>query len=126
MARYAHPPQRQALEAEIWDLARRIPRGRVTTYGRLAGLATPPDGLDPAAYRAFGARWAGGALAHCPGDVPWWRVVNAQGRISAREGAERQRRLLEAEDVAFDRHGRIDLDRYGWPLVADPSGTDVR
>jgi methylated-DNA-protein-cysteine methyltransferase-like protein len=71
--------------------------------------------MDPAAYQAFGARWAGGAMAHCPDDVPWWRVVNAQGRISAREGAERQRELLEAELVVFDGRGRIDLRRFGWP-----------
>ena len=114
MARFSHPPHRQALEAEIWDLARQIPPGRVSTYGRLAGLASPPAGLDPAAYRAFGARWAGGAMAHCPDDVPWWRVINAQGRISSRDGAAEQRRRLEGEGVALDDRGRVDLERSVW------------
>ena len=43
--------------------------------------------LDAAAYRAFGARWVGGAMAHCLDDLPWWRVINAQGRISDRPSA---------------------------------------
>ncbi len=53
-------------------------------------------------------------MAHCPDGVPWWRVINAQGRISAREGAERQRGLLEGEGVVFDERGRVDLNRFGW------------
>jgi methylated-DNA-protein-cysteine methyltransferase-like protein len=114
MARFATPPDRDAFHAEVWDLVRRIPAGRVSTYGRIAALASPPVGMDPAAYRAFGARWVGGALAHCPDDVPWWRVINAQGRVSAREGAARQRRLLEGEGVTFDARGRVDLEKLLW------------
>jgi methylated-DNA-protein-cysteine methyltransferase-like protein len=87
----------------------------VSTYGRIATLADPPAGMDAAAYRAFGARWVGGALAHCPDGVPWWRVINAQGRISARDEASRQRARLEAEGIAFDARGCVDLRRYGWP-----------
>ena len=114
MARYATPPGREEFHAEVWDLVRAIPAGRVSTYGRIAALATPPEGMDPAAYRAFGARWVGGAMAHCPDDVPWWRVINAQGRISPRDSAAEQRRRLEAEGVVFDARDRIDLARHGW------------
>jgi len=115
MVRYATPPGREAFHEDVWDIVCGIPAGKVSTYGRIAELAAPPPGMDPAAYRAFGARWVGGAMAHCPEGVPWWRVINAQGRISAREGAERQRDLLEGEGVEFDERGRVDLKRDGWP-----------
>jgi methylated-DNA-protein-cysteine methyltransferase-like protein len=65
-------------------------------------------------YEAFGPRWVGGAMAACPPDVPWQRVINAQGKISLRRGAEQQRELLEAEGVTFDARERIDLKFYGW------------
>jgi methylated-DNA-protein-cysteine methyltransferase-like protein len=114
MARFATPPDRHAFHQSVWDAVRQIPAGLVSTYGWIATLADPPAGLDAAAYRAFGARWVGGALAHCPDDVPWWRVINAQGRISARDGAIRQRERLESEGIAFDEHGRVALARFGW------------
>jgi methylated-DNA-protein-cysteine methyltransferase-like protein len=66
-------------------------------------------------YRAFGARWVGGAMAACPEGVPWQRVINAQGKISLRGGSEtRQRELLESEGVIFDSRDRVDLQRFGW------------
>ncbi len=72
------------------------------------------------AYLALGPRWVGSAMARCPDDVPWQRVINAKGEISLRPGAERQRRLLEAEGVQFDEGGRVDLARFGW-RPADPA-----
>ena len=96
----------------VYDVVRRIPPGRVATYGAVAQLAGIP--------RA--ARQVGYALAALPenlADVPWHRVINARGEVSRRSGGtafERvQRTLLEAEGVVFDPHGRVDLDRYGWP-----------
>ena len=79
------------------------------TYGQVA-----LELGSPAAARAVGY-----ALHFLPGnrDVPWWRVVNAGGGISLRgrgEAAEVQRRLLEAEGIAFRREGTIDLRRYRW------------
>jgi methylated-DNA-protein-cysteine methyltransferase-like protein len=53
-------------------------------------------------------------MAQCPDDVPWWRVINAQGKISERPGAAEQRQRLEAEGVIFDEKDRIDLKRFGW------------
>jgi methylated-DNA-protein-cysteine methyltransferase-like protein len=114
MARFATPPGREQYHEEVWDLVRRIPAGRVSTYGRIAALAAPPAGMDPAAYRAFGARWVGGAMAHCPDDVPWWRVINAQGRISPRDSSAEQRARLEREGVVFDARGRIALAEFVW------------
>lgn len=96
--------------AQYWEVARRIPRGRVATYGQIAALAGLPGR----------ARQAGYAMAALPdeSDVPWHRVVNARGEVSRRAGGSAfekiQRALLEAEGIMFDASGRIALDRYGW------------
>jgi methylated-DNA-protein-cysteine methyltransferase-like protein len=111
---FASPPNLHAFQAQVWEIVRQIPSGRVATYGQIAGLIPPPGGMDAKSYLAFGPRWTGGAMAACPPDVPWQRVINAQGKISLRPGAEQQRALLEAEDVEFDDCERIDLKKYKW------------
>jgi len=111
--RFTSPPSREEFNERVWQLARHIPRGRVATYGQLALVVGPPTGVDSDAYRAFGPRWVGGAMAACPDGVPWQRVINAQGKISERPGAEKQRQLLQAEGVQFVKD-RVDLKRYGW------------
>lgn len=93
----------------IYAVVRRIPRGRVATYGQVATLA----GLGGH------ARQVGYALhALEPGSrVPWQRVINAQGRVSARSAPGFdgiQRRLLEREGVVFDSNDRADLERLRW------------
>jgi methylated-DNA-protein-cysteine methyltransferase related protein len=90
-------------------MVRRVPPGRIVSYGGVAALLGQP--------RA--ARGVGQALHALPegSNVPWWRVVNRNGEISIRgfpHAAKLQRRLLEAEGVRFDRHGRIDWKRFGW------------
>ena len=57
-------------------------------------------------------------MAACPDDVPWQRVINSQGKISARPGAERQRQLLEEEGVLFVKD-KVDLKKYGWKGPGD-------
>jgi methylated-DNA-protein-cysteine methyltransferase-like protein len=116
MPRFTTPPDREAFFEEVWEMTARIPAGRVATYGQIARLAGAPAGMEDGAFRAFGPRWVGGAMAHCPDGVPWHRVINAQGRISARPGSERQRPLLEAEGVLFDERGRIDLAAFQWKV----------
>lgn len=94
----------------IYRAVRRIPDGRVSTYGRVAAIA----GMAGAA-RQVG--WALAALRP-EDDVPWHRVVNAQGEISrrgARELEDLQRALLVSEGVGIDARGRIDLTRFAWP-----------
>ena len=94
----------------IYKTVRRIPRGRVATYGQIATLA----GLDGHA-RQVG--YALHSLAH--DDVPWHRVVNAKGEVSPRSSGdshELQRELLMAEGVTFDSRSRIDLKAFGWKV----------
>ncbi len=115
MPRFTSPPEPHFFNAQVWELVNQIPSGKVATYGQIAGLLPPPGGMPVEDYRAWGARWVGGAMAACPPGVPWQRVVNAQGKISLRQGGESQQRsLLEAEGVVFDAHERIDLKRFGW------------
>ena len=88
---------------------RRIPRGRVATYGSIAELA----GLEGQ------ARQVGYALHDLPAGsgMPWHRVINAKGETSPRtrgDSHELQRMLLEAEGVELDLAGRIDLKRFRW------------
>jgi methylated-DNA-protein-cysteine methyltransferase-like protein len=88
---------------------RRIPKGRVATYGQIACLAGIPR--QP--------RQVGYALAALRDDhpVPWHRVINSKGEISQRSGSgfeELQRILLESEGVVFDAKGRISLSRFRW------------
>jgi methylated-DNA-protein-cysteine methyltransferase related protein len=111
---FTSPPDPIIFNHQVWDLVRQIPPGCVATYGQIARLLSLPDGMDPKAYQAFGPRWVGGAMAACPEDVPWQRVINSKGEISLRPGAEEQRRLLEDEGVQFNERGRIDLKIFGW------------
>jgi methylated-DNA-protein-cysteine methyltransferase related protein len=108
------PPARDIFFQTIWKIVRLIPPGKVSTYGQIAGYIPTPEGVLPDDYLANRARWAGHAMAASPADVPWQRVINSQGKISARQGSKEQRRQLEAEGVVFDARERIDLARYGW------------
>ncbi len=112
---YTSPPNQQAYYEQVWNLVRQIPRGKVAAYGQIALMIPPPVGVDFDSYKAFSPRWVGGAMAACPDDVPWQRVINSQGKISPRPGgAEKQRLLLEQEGVEFDPKDRVDFKKYGW------------
>ncbi|HEV7702698.1 MAG TPA: MGMT family protein [Gemmatimonadaceae bacterium] len=93
----------------IYDVVRRIPRGKVATYGQIATIA----GLHGQARQVGYAMAAIGRVSA----VPWQRVINAQGRISMRSegpaGSIIQQQLLEQEGVIF-RGSRVDLKRFGW------------
>jgi methylated-DNA-protein-cysteine methyltransferase-like protein len=95
---------------KIYAVVRRIPRGRVATYGdvaRLAGMAGQP-------------RLVGYALHALPDGsrLPWHRVINAQGKVSTGRGVAGgdlpQRFRLEREGIVFSQAGKIALDRYRW------------
>jgi methylated-DNA-protein-cysteine methyltransferase-like protein len=106
----------------VYALVRRIPPGRVMTYGSIAAQLPAPPRLDPFAFRRIRARWVGYAMAAAPDDVPWQRVVNARGQVSPRPGfgAAVQRARLRQEGVRFRRDGSIDLARFAW--VPRPTG----
>ena len=104
---YYLPMQSDSYERLYTALAA-IPAGRVVTYGQLAALAGRPGG----------ARWAGRVLSQLPKDtqLPWFRVINAQGRLSFPVGsaaALRQQELLVREGIEFSDSGRINLKRFG-------------
>jgi len=102
------------LYERIYEVVRKIPPGRVASYGQvssLVGKCTP--------------RIVGYAMAAVPvgSDVPWHRVINSQGKISRRsQGSEEsmQRKLLEDEGIIFDKKGRVNLIEYGWTGMDDP------
>ncbi len=113
MPRFTSPPDPKQYNERVWQLVRQVPRGKVATYGQIALMIPPPAGVDFDAYRAQAPRWVGSAMAACPNDVPWQRVINSQGKISERPGAKKQRQLLEGEGVVFAKD-KIDLKKYGW------------
>jgi methylated-DNA-protein-cysteine methyltransferase related protein len=90
----------------VYRLVKKIPRGRVTTYGEVARSLRLKGG----------ARTAGHAMAACPSGrgIPWQRVVGAGGRLLIREPySALQRKLLESEGIAIDGRA-VDMKRYGW------------
>ena len=93
--------------AAVWALARRVPAGRATTYGTLAEAHYGAG--------ARGARGVGQAMACGPGDVPWWRVVHADGTMKGTAGADEQRTRLAEEGVPLTSDGRVDWARAGGP-----------
>jgi methylated-DNA-protein-cysteine methyltransferase-like protein len=101
----------------IYAVVRRIPRGRVATYGQVAHLAGLPGR----------ARQVGYALHALPegSGVPWHRVINAQGRVSPRAAPgwdDVQRQLLAREGVDLAGGGRAALERYRWrPRTSRPT-----
>lgn len=92
---------------KIYEVVRKIPEGKVATYGQIA-------------YAAGNVHWARvvGYALHVnpdPGTIKCHRVVNREGRISpafAFGGENRQRTLLKNEGVSVDKDGFVDLEKY--------------
>ncbi|MBW2062057.1 MAG: methylated-DNA--[protein]-cysteine S-methyltransferase [Deltaproteobacteria bacterium] len=107
-----------SLYEQIYAAVRQIPSGRVATYGQIAKIVG-----------RCGARTVGYAMASLPHglDVPWHRVINAQGKVSGRAhggGDVTQRQLLEQEGVQFDGQGRVNLKTYRWSGPDQEEGMD--
>jgi methylated-DNA-protein-cysteine methyltransferase-like protein len=99
---------------QVYAVVRRVPRGRVTTYGRVAAMLGAPKAARAVGY-ALRALKDTTDPDHAA--VPWQRVINSQGRITIvnREySAQQQAKLLRAEGVAVSGDLRIDLDTYLW------------
>src|SRR3954466_2593577 len=117
---------REAQEAHgsrgpVYEIVRRIPTGRVMTYGQLAEILG--EGYTPRTV---------GFVMHAADDtVPWQRVINSQGACSTGRvilPVDLQQRILESEGVAFNEKGRCDLARYRWTpeefATADDGGDE--
>jgi methylated-DNA-protein-cysteine methyltransferase-like protein len=108
----------EPLYDRIYAMVRLIPAGKVTTYGRVAEL------VGGCTARMVGYAMAALKRGYAP-DVPWQRVINAQGKISIHGdgfGNAMQRELLEQEGVKFDDIGRVDFSLFGWPGPDEPYG----
>ncbi|MES2354022.1 MAG: MGMT family protein [Pseudomonadota bacterium] len=102
-------PRNDTTYERIYAIVKKIPAGKVATYGQIAALACMPRN----------ARQIGYALHRLPENsgIPWQRVINAKGEVSPRTWSENhllQRILLEAEGVEFDDAGRVVLARFRW------------
>lgn len=103
------PSDGQTFYEQVYELVGQVPPGSVVTYGQVALMLG-----SPAAARAVGYALSYLGTSH---EVPWWRVINAQGGISLKNrgsSADLQRELLESEGVAFNMEGRCDLGLYRW------------
>ena len=92
----------------IYAAVRRVPRGRVATYGQIAAVAGLPGHARQVGYALHALK--------ASTSVPWQRIINAKGMISLRPltGGVSQRILLEGEGVTFDAGGRVSLSKFRW------------
>jgi methylated-DNA-protein-cysteine methyltransferase-like protein len=100
----------EPLHERIYAMVRRIPPGRVTTYGRIATL------VGGCTARMVGYAMAALKRGTAP-DVPWQRVINAKGKVSVHGdgiGNAMQRAILEEEGVVFNANDRVDFEQFGW------------
>ena len=101
----------------VYQIVRRIPAGRVMTYGQIAEILG--EGYTP--------RTVGYVMHAADETVPWQRVINAQGACSTGRvilPPDKQQRMLEAEGVVFNARGRCDLPRVQWSPPEYEAETD--
>lgn len=101
----------------VYEIVRRIPPGRVMTYGQIADLLGEGYTARTVGFVMYGAGEE---------DVPWQRVVNSQGACSTGRVVippDKQQRLLQAEGVVFDKRGRCDLKTYRWMVESTDEDT---
>ncbi len=111
-------PDSPHYRARVFELVRRIPAGRVMTYGQLAELLG----------EGYTARTVGFVMHSADETVPWQRVINAQGACSTGRVVvppDLQQRMLQSEGVVFNEKGRCDLSRYRWTPEEYEAGGEV-
>ena len=99
------------LFSNILNIVKQIPKGKVATYGQIATIAGTQN-----------PRLVGYALASSKEgtDIPWFRVINSQGKISFPEdsdGFKIQYSLLQNEGIIFDAKNYINLKQFGWEIT---------
>jgi methylated-DNA-protein-cysteine methyltransferase-like protein len=100
---------------QVYAVVRRIPPGKVTSYGRVAKMLGRPNAARAVGYALSALKDRRQDEAYA--DIPWQRVINSQGRISIvnrEHSADRQAELLRAEGIAVSDEHRIDLETYLW------------
>ncbi|TGL62886.1 MGMT family protein [Leptospira sarikeiensis] len=97
---------------QVYKIVKKIPKGKVTSYGRIAAIMGKPRAARAVGY-ALNSLKKGQEQK-----VPWQRVINSMGKISFRGDAPRailQKKLLESEGIKFSREEVVDWKRFGWP-----------
>lgn len=94
---------------QVYAVVKRIPYGKVVSYGQIAKLLGSPKA----------ARQVGWALSTCPEELPWQRVVMADGSVTGGEWEEVRRNLLAEEGVEFLLDGRVDMENFRWDPKPD-------
>ncbi len=89
---------------QVHELVARIPYGSVASYGQIAGMLGDPRR----------ARTVGWAMHECPQDLPWHRMVKADGSLPNPDFAALQKAMLQSEGVLFLDTGRIDMHQFAW------------
>ena len=93
--------------SQVYDVVAEIPYGKVVSYGQIARMLGRP--------RA--AREVGWAMSNCPEELPWQRVVKADGSITGGVHAQIRKALLVEEGVGLLPDGRVDMEIYRWEVV---------
>ncbi|MDV0447342.1 DNA base-flipping protein [Methanosarcinaceae archaeon Ag5] len=93
---------------QVYEIVAQIPCGKVVSYGQIGQMLGHP--------RA--ARQVGWAMRRCPENLPWQRVVMADGSITGGDFADMRRFLLENEGVSFLPDGRVDMKACRWSGAA--------
>lgn len=95
------------LYRKIIATIRRVPKGKVASYGQIAEVAGAKGAARQVVWTLHTAHKYG---------LPWQRIINAQGKIAMKTDISyiRQRDRLLAEGVEFDEYGRVDMERFGW------------
>ena len=111
-------PDSPRYRERVYEIVRRIPAGRVMTYGQLAEILG--EGYTPCTV---------GFVMHSADEsVPWQRVINSRGACSTGRVVvppDLQQRMLVSEGVVFDAKGRCDLSRYRWTPEEYEAGGEV-
>lgn len=135
MAHIAALPNPQAYMELVWEIVRQVPEGQVTTFGQIASMIPPPEGMDERDYDRLAPRFVGDAMNAVSwkdeATVPWHRVINGKGGISLppeSKPAALQRARLRHEGALTDDSEMADLARLGWegPPAAWLAGHGLR
>lgn len=106
---------------KVLSFIKKIPRGKVATYGQIAALAGKPQGSRGVAWLLHSC-----SASHA---LPWQRVLNSKGKISFPPGSaefKKQKKLLESEGVEFSDSNQIDMKRFQWKQKPKTASKDLR